>query len=303
MLINRRPDGTRIKVPGFTKLMPILMPTRTESTIYMEQEVELNDTMAFISEWNDNRPEGRRRLTIMQVLLTAMARAVVERPWINRFVSNFRHYQRNNISFSFVTKKSLSDAGKEVNVTMPFRPGDTLDSVNERFTQFVEQAKSDDGNKNDEDVDAFEKLPVFLLRIILAILKFMDRHNWMNAAMIKLLPFYCTAFLTNVGSLKIDAPLHHNFELGNTGLFISLGQIKRQKALDDNGNVYERCWVKITYTFDERIVDGIYSGRTIKLIKYLTERPQLLVDKPEYSQEQLDELKLTEKGWKLWMTH
>lgn len=300
MLVSKRPDGVPITVPGFTKLMPLLIGSRMESTIYMHQEIELNRTIPFITEWNDARPEGRRRLTVMQVLLAAMARSVGQRPWINRFVSNRRHYQRNNISFSFVTKQSLSDSGREVNVTMPFRPDDTLDDVSARFTRFVEQAKSEAGNKNTEDVEGVEKLPVPVLRLMLGTLKFLDRRNWVTAGMLRLFPFYCTAFLTNVGSLKMNAPYHHNFEMGNTGLFISLGKVNRKKALDSNGEVYNRTYCEVTYTFDERIVDGIYSGRTIKIIKHLVENPELLAERPTISPEIESELRLTENGWKLW---
>jgi len=300
MLIRKRPDGVPARVPGFTKLMPLLIGSRLESTIYMHQEMELNKTIPFVSDWNDTRPEGRRRLTVMQVLLTAMARSVGQRPWINRFVSNYRHYQRNNISISFVTKQTLSDSGREVNVTMPFRPDDTLDDVSTRFSRYVEKAKSEEGNKNTDDIAGVEKLPVPILRFILGTLKFLDRRNWITAGMLKLFPFYCTAFLTNVGSLKMDAPYHHNFEMGNTGLFVSLGRVNRKKTLDNDGKVYDRAYCEITYTFDERIVDGIYSGRTIKIIKHLVENPELLFEKPEISPEVEAELGLTDKGWNRW---
>jgi hypothetical protein len=134
-------------VPGYTKLVPILMPTRNESTIFMDQEFVMDNTMSFINEWNSRLPEGQRKLTVMQVFLTALARTVALRPRLNRFVSNYRHYQRNNISFSFVTKKTLTDDGEEVNVTMPFLPHDTLDDVSRRFDEYVGEAKSDEGNK------------------------------------------------------------------------------------------------------------------------------------------------------------
>jgi hypothetical protein len=172
----------------------------------------------------------------MQVFLTALARTVALRPRLNRFVSNYRHYQRNNISFSFVTKKTLTDDGEEVNVTMPFLPHDTLDDVSRRFDEYVGEAKSDEGNKGDDDVDFFGKLPVSRPpRAVLGFIKFLDRRNWVNPDIIRLLPFYSTAFLTNVGSLKLDAPFHHNFEIGNTGIFIAIGRIRTVKAIvDDN---------------------------------------------------------------------
>ena len=276
------------------------MSNRTESTIYMDQIIEMDVTMEFISSWNENSPKGRLKMSVMQILLAAFARTVAQRPALNRFVSNFRHYQRNNISVSFVTKKNLTDDGAETNVTMPFRADDTLDSVNERFTQFVGAAKSDDGNKSDDDVDLFEKLPIFVLRFAIGLLKFLDRRNWIPKSMIRLLPFYCSAFLTNVGSLKLDAPFHHNFETGNCGIFISLGRLRFEKFIDKDNMIRDRRMVSIRYTFDDRIVDGIYSGRAMKLLKSYIENPEKLIEKPNIDPKYIKELALTEKGWNLW---
>jgi len=300
MLFKNRPDGTPAKVPGYTKMMPILMPTRTESAIYMEQTIEIDKTMEFISRWNQSIPEGRLKLTMMQVLLNAMARTVAQRPAINRFVSHYRHYQRNNISISFVTKKRLSDDGAESNVIMPFRPYDTLDDVNERFTRFVGEAKSDEGNKTDEDVDLFEKLPIWIIRAFIGLYKLLDRRNWISPSMLQMLPFYCTAFMTNVGSIKLDAPFHHNFEMGNCGIFIALGKIRFKKCFDKDNTIKEKKVVDIRYTYDDRIVDGIYSGRAMKLLKDYVEHPEKLEEKPSIDPKYIEELALSEKGWKLW---
>jgi len=281
-------------------MLPVLMPTRTESAIYMEQIIEMDETMKFISRWNENIPEGRLKLTVMQVLLTAMARTVAQRPALNRFISNFRHYQRNNISIAFVAKKKLADDGEETNIIMPFRPSDTLDDVNERFTRFVGEAKSDKGNQTDSDVDLFEKLPIWVLRAFVSLYKFLDRHNWISPSMLKMLPFYSTAFLTNVGSIRLDAPFHHNFEMGNCGIFIALGKIRFEKYFDSENTVKERKIVDIRYTFDDRIVDGIYSGRAMKLLKDYIEHPEKLLEKPAIDPKYIKELALSEKGWKLW---
>jgi len=300
MFFKKRPDGTLLKVPGYTKMVSIMMPTRIESTIYMQETIVVDKAYKLMEEWNKDLPDGARRLTIMPILLAALARAVAARPKLNRFVSNFRHYQRNNISFSFVTKKTLTDDGKEVNLTIPFKPEDTLKDVFERFSEYVDLAKSSEGNKNEEDVDEFDKLPIFILRLIVWVIRFLDRRNWISAGMIKLLPFYCTAFITNVGSLKLNAPLHHNYEIGNVGIFVSLGKTEKEKYITKDNKISERRIIKVTYTFDDRIVDGIYAGRAMKIVKDLIENPEKLLKPANIAPKYLKELNLTEQGWKLW---
>jgi len=187
-----------------------------------------------------------------------------------------------------------------VNVIMPFRPQDTLDDVNERFTRYVGQAKSDEGNQTDKDVAFFERLPIAAIRAFVGLLRFLDRRNWIPKGMIRMLPFYSSAFLTNVGSLKLDAPYHHNYEIGNTGIFIALGRILSTEMVDADGERRTAKTMNVTYSFDDRIVDGIYSGRAMKLLKDLVENPEKLTEVPAIDEARLKELNLSEKGWKLW---
>ena len=76
-------------------------------------------------------------------------------------------------------------------------------------------------------------------------------------------------------------PLHHNYEIGNASLFVSMGRIRRAHYLDGGGNVKERWELKVTYTFDDRIVDGIYSGKAMKLVQGFMSDPARLDEPPE----------------------
>ncbi|PIE04419.1 MAG: hypothetical protein CSA76_04375 [Spirochaetales bacterium] len=300
MLINKRPDGEPVRVPGFTKMTPLMMQTRTESSVYMQQTFVMDKTIKFIEEWNKDIPEERRKLTVIQIMLLALVRVVVLRPHLNRFISNFRYYKRNNISFSFVSKKTLTDNGTEVTVTMPFRPDDTLETVNKRYSFFVNQAKSDEGNKNAGDVDAFDKLPVWMLRVVVWSIKFLDKHNWAGPGILRMLPFYCTMFLTDAGSLNVNAPIHHNYEIGNVGMFVAIGKVEKEKYITEDNQISERHVLTCNYTFDDRIVDGIYAARATKILKDFVENPEKLLKAPNFHSNLLKELGLTEKGWNLW---
>ncbi len=260
----------------------------------------MDKTIKFIEEWNKTIPEERRKLTVIQIILLALVRVVVLRPHLNRFISNFRYYRRNNISFSFVTKQTLTDNGKEVTVTMPFHPDDTLETVNERYSLFVNRAKSTEGNRNSEDVDFFDKLPIWVIRLVVWLIKFLDRHNWAGPGILRMLPFYCTMFLTDVGSLKLRAPFHHNYEIGNVGIFVSVGKVENEKFITEDNQISERKVLRCTYTFDDRIVDGIYAGRATKILKDFVENPEKLLKTPHFHSNLLEALGLTQKGWDLW---
>jgi hypothetical protein len=110
------------------------------------------------------------------------------------------------------------------------------------------------------------KLPRWLLKPVFRFLKGLDYWNLMPRSMIESLPFYSSIFMTNVGSLGIDAPLHHNFELGTCGIFIALGTMRKVPVLQPDGSV--------------------------ALFRGFVERPAILLEKPELSPELLAEHRL-----------
>ena len=299
MIIKNRPDGRPVKVPGFTKLMPMVSGSRIKSTIFFEQDLYLDKTMDFIRDFNTTRKDGTRRLSVFQIFLCAIGRAIGEKPRMNRFVINSRYYQRNHISASFVTKVSLSEDAEEVNVIIPLEPDDNLESVNGKFTKVVNNIKEGQSNDSSDKVDVFEKFPVPLLKIIIAVYRFLDNHNWVTASMLRIFPFYSSVFLANLGSVQLDSPLHHLFDMGTNGLFITIGIVHKEKIIDEDDTIRDRKRMRIQFAYDDRIIDGLYAGKTVKLLKKYVENPELLLEKKDMTGDEKRAIGLTAKGRQL----
>ena len=62
-------------------------------------------------------------------------------------------------------------------------------------------------------------------------------------------------------------------------LFAAIGEKKVRPFYDNDGIPHMRQSVDIGITIDERLADGYYYSKTVKLLKYLLENPELL-DKP-----------------------
>jgi hypothetical protein len=295
MFTKKRKDGTYIKdLSYFTRLMPYLMPTRTESVIYFEQNFDVTETIAYVRAANARAPAGQKRLTIFQVFLCAAARTLAIRPKLNRFVSGYRYYQRNKIIFNFVAKKELSDSGEEINVTLAFSPLETLETVQQKVAHYVSRLKQGEATDADDLNALLSRLPRFVNRIIFGAIRALDYHNALPLSFTSGLPFYSSIFFTNVGSVGIDAPFHHNFELGTCGLFVAIGKIRKESVAGPSGQAELRDRVKVTFTYDDRITDGIYCGRAIDLLRSFVESPSQLETPPELTATQLAELGLKE---------
>jgi hypothetical protein len=281
MLKKTRPDGTYLDdLPHFTRLLPYLMPDRTGASIFMEQEIDVTRTREYVEAANRARETGAGRVTFFQVCLCAAVRTLALRPQLNRFVSGYNYYQRHEVTCTFVAKRELSDDGAEVNVTLAFRGDETLSGLAAKVSQFVQGAKEGRGNTSDRLNALLVKLPRWVIRLVIWLLRCLDFHNLLPGSFLRSMPFWSSMFFTNVGSVGVDAPFHHHFNLGTCGLFIALGKHRREAVLTDDGRSVFRDKMKVTFTHDDRIVDGLYAGRALEVFRSLIENPEPLEHRP-----------------------
>lgn len=293
MFTKKRNDGTYINgLPYFTQMLPYVMKRRSEAAIYFEQDFDVTRTLEYVRAANADCPEGTKRLTVFQVLLCATVRTLALRPKLNRFVAGLRYYQRNRIVFNFVAKKELTDGGDEINVTLPFSPFETLSTLPPKVSSYVSKIKKGEATDADDFIGVLGKIPRFVNRIIFGALSFLDYHNGLPASISMEQPFFASVFFTNVGSVGIDAPFHHNFDFGTCGIFIALGKIRKERIIGEDGKAVERDMVKVTFTYDDRITDGIYCGKAIDLLRSFVEDPAQLEAPPELTGEQIAALAL-----------
>jgi hypothetical protein len=295
MIKKKRPDGTYLSnLPHFTRMMPYLMGSRTDSTIFFEQHFDVTHALEFVKERNQGSPPNEKRITFFQLFLCAAVRTLALRPKLNRFVSGYNYYQRNQIVFNFVAKKHLSDDGAEINITLAFAPDETLATLPAKVSAVVNRGRSDTGTEGDDFNALLMRLPRWAIRLVVRALRFLDYHNMLPGSLIKSLPFWASIFFTNVGSVGIDAPFHHNFNIGTCGLFIALGRIRKERGGAEDGTAQVRDKVKVTFTYDDRIVDGIYCGRAIELFRGFVENPEQLENPPALPAELRAQLMLKE---------
>jgi hypothetical protein len=298
LLKRKRRDGTAIKnLPAFTKIMPYLMPTRTEAAIFYQEDYDVTEALAYIKDFNKkNMRETGTILTLFEVVLCATARAISLRPQINRFIAGKRYYQRNQILLSFVAKKELTDEGKEVNIKVPFVVDETLSTTAKKVGEYIKKGISDDGHENEKIVDAAMKLPAFLVNFLNSAYNWLDFHNFLPYSLTESDPMWSTVFLANVGSFGLNPPFHHLFERGNCPIFMAVGKVRPENRLvaanDGSPALEEHKILRINFSFDDRTSDGIYMGKALDLVRRFIEDPALLAVPEELSPEAIADLGL-----------
>jgi len=291
LFTKKRPDGTYIpNLHFFMQLLPYLMRSRSDAVIYFEQEFDVTGTLEYIRK--NKKDKTMPNISMFYIFLYSAIRAIAHRPKMNRFVSGHRYYQRNRITFNFVAKRELTDDGEEVNVTMSFSPLLTMEEFCKKIHDHISSVKKGAKTDSEKTNSFFTRLPRFIIKLAVWGIRYLDYHNGLPKSVINSLPFWCTIFFTNVGSVGIDAPFHHNFEIGSCGIFCAIGKARKEKIIKEDGTIETKDRVKITFTYDDRIADGIYCARAIDMMRDLIENPEKLETPIELTNEQIDKLKL-----------
>src|SRR5271154_3063817 len=130
MPLFRRSDGELVtQVSDVRRMMPYIMRGRNESIVYHAMHVKIGKALAWIREYNRNRPRYQYA-SLFHLGLYVCSRLLHERPGVNRFVAGGRFYQRKGVWISFVAMKRREDDSPLVTIKLPF-------PANERFEDLV----------------------------------------------------------------------------------------------------------------------------------------------------------------------
>lgn len=273
-----RKDGVKLRnIHAMHFVMPLMYPNRCDNEAFISQRIDLENINAYLEKKNADNPPYRYNL--FQVMVTAMLKVITLRPKMNRFIANQTMYLRNEVSAAFTVKKEFDDNGGEALAQIHSKGTDTIDTIHDEIFRQISLCRSDEVDAGTASLNAVQKIPGFLVKLVGSAARFLDRHGWMPQAVIAGDPYYSSVVLTNLGSIKLHAGYHHLTNWGTTSVFCAVGEIKKRPFYDDDGNVTMKLSVDLGLTIDERIADGYYYSRTVALLKKLLENPELL-DRP-----------------------
>ena len=277
-----RTDATLIRgLDSMHVIMPLMMKNRADNEAFIQESFDTTALDRYLEEKNAGNPE--HRYTIFQAMLAAVGRTIQMRPKMNSFICGERYYQREGISFSFVAKKVFSDSSDETIAILDYDTDDTrssMEQMHEKLCTFLYDARQNDKTDDTTNtLDTMVKMPFFMVRFVINTLHWLDRHGWMPKGLLKEDPYASTVFLSNIGSLKMRAGYHHLSNWGTNSLFILIGEKMNAPVFDEKGGYEMKPTIEIGITLDERIADGYYYAKTVRILKHLLTHPELL-DEP-----------------------
>lgn len=274
-----RNDGRLVRsLSPFDKFIPFIMPSRNDGTNFYEESFEVSSVEKRLKAL---RNEGYKGIGFLHFMIAAYIRCISLLPGINRFVSGRRVFARNNIEVVMAVKRDLSLNAPETTIKVEFTPSDTIFDVYRKLNEKIEEIKSGTENNNTEDVaEALCKLPRFLLRFGISILRALDYFGWLPKSLLDASPFHGSMIITDLGSLRIGPIYHHIYNFGNLPVFIAFGAKYKKYEYDKNGNLCERKYVDTKFALDERIADGHYYSQFLQALRALFQHPEIVETPP-----------------------
>ena len=264
-----RRDGYKVKdIHGEQNILIDFKPNRCDSAVYINQKIDMTNFVKFMKE-KKKEIEG---LTYYHGLVNVMAKVMFSRPYLNRFIAGRTMYMHNEVSLAQVVKEKFEDDSIEMIMVLNINPEDTLLDISRKTKEKVEaiRNKKASGKKDaNSAADFIGKLPKILRIPITDLLKWFDKHGWLPKSLTEENIYYSSAILSNLGTFKVGGIYHNLTNFGTSSSMIMFGEIT-----EENGKWY----MELGITIDERIADGFYFCKALKLIEYIFETPELLLE-------------------------
>ena len=273
--LGDRKDGRLLReLDSLHYVTGILYPNRCDNEAFISETIDLTNVNAYLEKKNCEGIEYRYNL--FQIVVTALMKMITLRPKMNRFIVNDNFYQRNEVSSAFVVKKLFADNGAEALAFIHAKADDTLDTIHDEIYKQVSACRSDKVDSSTDSMNILNKIPRPVSKAAIHGIMWLDKHGWVPSSLIETDPYYSSCVISNLGSIKMKSGYHHLTNWGTCSMIALIGEIKKQPFLQPDGSTNVREGVDIGITIDERIADGYYYAKSMRLFRKLMENPELL---------------------------
>ena len=272
----RRKFAKRCKdITGMAQIMCDIKPNRSVSDVYINQKMDVTELLKYL----DKKKKKGEHYTFFHAVLTAVGKVFYNRPYLNRFVQNRHIYMHNDVTLSFVAKVAFNDTAEEMMIIIKVDENDNLKSLSKKIHDKVEGIRKDADHVEKKGangiIDVLAKFPNIIRVPVVGLLKWLDKKGMLPASIEEDNLYYSSMILSNLGSLHSHAIFHNITDFGNSSGLATIGEVKDEEVII-NGKKEVRKLCEFGINLDERIADGFYFVKSVHLLQYIFDHPELL---------------------------
>lgn len=273
-----RKDAKRIKnIDGLSQILLDLKPNRCDSDVFIEQNMDVTELVKYIEKV---KKKGNSDVTYFHAFVTAIAKTIYNRPKLNRFIANRHVYEHNDIVISFVAKVSFNDKSEEIMVMVPILDDDNIYTIGKKIKDKVDSYRNKSAKREgaNDAIQIIGKMPNIIRVPLVGIFKWCDKNGMLPGSLVKDNLYYSSMIVSNLGSIKCGAIYHNISDFGTCSSLTTMGEIKDEEVII-NGKKEIRKMCEFGINFDERVADGYYFAKSVKMLEYILDNPKMLEEK------------------------
>lgn len=277
----KRKDAIKVKdIDGLHNILIDLKPKRCDSDVYINQKIDMTNLVKYIEKKKKENKD--LKITYFYAIAMAFAKLFYNNRLLNRFICDRTTYERNDVIIAFVAKIAFDDKSEEVMINIKVDKDDNIYDISRKISQKVNKIRNNKEVKKENTnniVDIVGKLPKIIRVPLVGIFKFLDKKGMLPQSFTKDNLYYSSIILSNLGNLKIGSIYHNLTNFGTSSFLATIGLIHKETIVDEKGKekIVDICDFGINC--DERIADGYYFAKSIKLFEYIIKNPELLEDR------------------------
>ena len=272
----RRKWARRVKdYTGMMQLACDIKPNRSVSDVFINQKMDVTELVKYL----DKKKKEGKHYTFFHAVVTGVGKVYYNRPLLNRFVQDRRLFEHKDVVVAFVAKTAFNDKAEEMMILLKIDPNDNIDTLSAKTAEKVGGIRKTDGKIEKAGantiIDALGHLPNIIRVPITNLLVWLDRKGIAPKVLEEDNIYYSSIILSNLGRLHSGAIFHNITDFGNSSALATIGEVRDEEVII-NGKKQVRKLCEFGINLDERIGDGYYFIKSIQLLQYIFDHPEML---------------------------
>ena len=272
----RRKWATRVKdYTGMMQLACDIKPNRSVSDVYVNQKLDVTELVKYL----EKKKKKGEDVTFYHAVVTGIGKVYYNRPYLNRFVQDRHLFMHNDVVIGFVAKVAFDDKAEELMIMLKIEPDDNIHTLSKKIADKVNGIRKPNGKVEKKGgnalIDALGHWPNIFRVPVIGLLKWMDKKGILPASIEEDNLYYSSIILSNLGRLHSPAILHNITDFGNSSALATIGEV-RDEVVVKNGKQEIRKLCEFGINLDERIADGYYFIKSIQMLQYIFDHPEML---------------------------
>ena len=266
------------RVKDYTGMMQIscdIKPNRSVSDVFINQKMDVTELVKYL----EKKKKKGEDVTFYHAVVTGIGKVYYNRPYLNRFVQNRHLFEHNDIVIGFVAKTAFNDKAEELMIMLKIEPDDNIFTLSKKIADKVHGIRDPKGNFEKKGgnniIDVLGHLPNIIRVPVIGLLKWMDKKGILPASIEEDNLYYSSIILSNLGRLHSPAIFHNITDFGNSSALATIGEV-RDEVVVRNGKQEIRKLCEFGINLDERIADGYYFIKSIQMLQYIFDHPEML---------------------------